>query len=443
VLFFPTRCFPPRIHPLLPTPKKLLVVDVAAFGWNLVSHLPEFRPAEAVWPAITCTAQASFRTGRLAGDHGVVANGLFFKDLRKVLFWEQSAALVEGARIWESFRARGGKVGLMFWQQSMGEAADLVVTPAPIHKHSGGMIQACYTQPASLEARLNEAIGRPFNLMNYWGPLANHKSSDWIVDAIVATMGMTDLAPDLLLTYIPHLDYDLQRHGPGSPQARKALDGLLGYLARLKAACERHGYDWIFVGDYAIEQVKRGAVFPNRALRDAGLFAVRNIRDMAYTDFFTSGAFAIADHQVAHVHCTDEARTRAAKEVLARLPGVAEVLDRPAMAARGHAHARAGELVLLAESGAWFAYPWFEKSEEPDYASHVDIHNKPGYDPCELFFGWPPMSVSRDTRKIHGAHGNAGPGYEIAWASSLALDPEPKTFLELSAATQRWMEGRP
>lgn len=419
--------------------KKLLVVDLAAFGWNLVSHLPEFRPAQAVWPAVTCTAQASFRTGTLAGQHGLVANGLFFKDLRKVLFWEQSAALVEGPRIWEEFRARGGTVGMMFWQQSMGEAVDLVVTPAPIHKHSGGMIQSCYTQPANLEARLNEVIGRPFNLMNYWGPLANHKSSDWIVEAIVATMGMPEFAPDLLLTYIPHLDYDLQRYGPGSEQARKALDVLLGYLTRLKAACQQHGYDWIFVGDYAIEAVRHGAVFPNRALRDAGLFSVREIRGMAYTDFFNSSAFAIADHQVAHVHCADAERTQAAREVLSRLPGVAEVLDRSAMEVRGHGHARAGELVLIAESGAWFAYPWFDRTEEPDYASHVDIHNKPGYDPCELFFGWPPMSVSRDTRKIRGAHGNVGAGYEIAWSSSLALDPAPASFLDLAQATQRWM----
>jgi predicted AlkP superfamily pyrophosphatase or phosphodiesterase len=72
-----------------------------------------------------------------------------------------------------------------------------------------------------------------------------------------------------LLTYIPHLDYDLQRYGPASDAARKALDVLLGYLTRLKAACDDFGYDWIFVGDYAMEAVQRGAVFPNRALREA------------------------------------------------------------------------------------------------------------------------------------------------------------------------------
>lgn len=371
----------------------------------------------------------------------MVGNGLFFRDLQKVLFWEQSTRLVDGRRIWENFRARGKRVGIMFWQQAMGEAADLVVTPAPIHKHSGGMIQDCYTQPAELQERLNEAIGRPFNLMNYWGPLANHKSTDWIVGATIATMRMQEFAPDLLLTYLPHLDYDLQRHGPESPQAAKALDLLLGYLTRLKAACEECGYEWLIFGDYAIEPVKRGAVFPNRHLREAGLFSVRDIRRMAYTDFFTSRAFAVVDHQVAHVFCRDDAAARDAKAALETLPGVAAVLDREAQRERSLAHPRGGDLALVAEDGAWFAYPWFDnKKEAPDYASHVDIHNKPGYDPCELFFGWPPGSVSFDTKKIRGSHGNIGSGFEIAWSSSLHFAAEPQSNLDLARETERWME---
>jgi predicted AlkP superfamily pyrophosphatase or phosphodiesterase len=422
--------------------KKLLVVDLAAFGWSLVSHLPEFRPAQTFFPAVTSVFQACFRTAAPVGAHGLIANGLFFKDLTKVLFWEQSAALVGGPRIWDTFRARGGTVGLMFWQQSMGETVNLVVTPAPIHKHSGGMIQSCYTQPTRLESYLTERIGRPFNLMNYWGPLANHKSSDWIVEAICAVMSSREFAPDLLLTYIPHLDYDLQRYGPGSEAARKALDILLGYLTRLKAACAEFGYDWLFVGDYAIEPVKRGALFPNRALREAGLFKVRDIRDRAYTDFFESRAFAVVDHQIANVYCRDAASAKAADEVLRRLPGVADVLDRNTQTARGLHHARSGDLLAVAENGAWFAYPWFEKGEAPDYASHVDIHNKPGYDPCELFFGWPPGSVSFDTRKIRGTHGNIGPGFEVGWSSSLDFAQPPVTTLDLAEATRAWMDPR-
>ncbi|HEV7402484.1 MAG TPA: nucleotide pyrophosphatase/phosphodiesterase family protein [Chthoniobacteraceae bacterium] len=427
----------------MPSPRpKLLVVDIAALGWSAVSHLPEFQPTQTVFPAVTCTVQASFRTAAAPQAHGMVGNGLFFRDLRKVLFWEQSASLVQGPRIWDDFRARGKKVGLMFWQQSMGEAVDLIATPAPIHKHSGGMIQDCYTQPPELQEHLREAIGRPFNLMNYWGPLANHRSSDWIVDATITTMGSPEFSPDLLLTYIPHLDYDLQRWGPNSDAAQRSLDLLLGYLTRLKAACADFGYNWLIFGDYAMEPVKRGAVFPNRRLREAGLFAHREIRGMAYTDFFTSRAFAVVDHQCAHVYCRDAESIAAARTALADLPGVAEVLDRAAQAGRGLAHANSGDLILVAETGAWFAYPWFsDKKEAPDYATHVDIHNKPGYDPCELFFGWPPGSVSMDTTKIHGSHGNIGAGYEIAWSTSLELAERPQSLLDLARATQNWMAG--
>ena len=422
--------------------KKLLVVQAAALGHDLVRDHAEFRPARSVFPALTSVFQASFRTGSLPGTHGLVANGLYFPDLTKVLFWEQSAALVEGARIWERFRARGGTVGLMFWQQSMGEAVDLIVTPAPIHKHSGGMIQSCYTRPGRLEAELAEKVGRRFNLMNYWGPLANHRSSDWIVDATVSVMGSQEHAPDLLCTYIPHLDYDLQRHGPVSPKARQAVDLFLGYFSRLKNACADFGYDWLVLGDYAIEPVRHGAIFPNRALREAGLFVTREIAGMDYTDFFSSRAFAVVDHQIAHVHCDDATSAIAAREVLLRVAGVAEVLDRDAQAARSLGHRRAGDLLAIAQPGAWFAYPWFDKKRAPDYASHVDIHNKPGYDPCELFFGWPPGSVSFDTAKIRGTHGNNGPGLEVAWSSSLEFAEESADVLSLAAEVKKWMELR-
>lgn len=421
----------------MPAPSKLLVVDIAALGWDLVKQLPEFRPAQTVFPAVTCTVQASFRTAAPPQEHGLVGNGLFFRNLGKVLFWEQSTRLVEGRRIWEEFRARGKRVGIMFWQQSMGEAADLVVTPAPIHKHSGGMIQDCYTQPPPLQAYLSEQIGRPFNLMNYWGPLANYKSTDWIVDATVAVMRSEEYAPDLLLTYLPHLDYDLQRDGPGSPSAQKALDLLLGYLARLKAVCAETGYDYVFFGDYAMEAASRSAVFPNRRLRERGLFTARDIRQMAYTDFHTCPAFAVVDHQCAHVYCRDAEAIATARAALTDLPGVAQVLAGAERAQVGLDHPNSGELVLVAEAGHWFAYPWFEKHEAPDYAGHVDIHNKPGYDPCELFFGWPPGSVSFNTDKIHGSHGNVGPGYEIAWSSSLPWEAE--SVLDLATRTREWM----
>ena len=420
--------------------RKLLIVDVAALGWNLVSHLPDFRAARPIFPAVTCPVQATFRTGQPTGNHGLVANGLFFEDLRKVLFWEQSARLVEGPRIWDNFRAAGGTVGLMFWQQALGENVDLVVSPWPVHKHSGGMIQSCHTQPVQLEEKLNERIGRPFNLMNYWGPLANHKSSDWIVEAICAVMEMPEFAPDALFTYIPHLDYDLQRYGPDSHEADKAVDVMLGYLERIKTSANAAGYDWLIFGDYAIEPVTKGAVFPNRKLREAGLFKTRDVRGMAYPDFYSSRAFAVSDHGVAHVYCRDGASAAEAETALTGFPGVAEILNRSEQSARGLAHRRSGDLILVADPGTWFAYPWFtDRKEAPDFAGHVDIHNKPGYDPCELFFGWPPGTVSFNTDKIRGTHASDRRGMEIAWATNLPGLDEASTHLDLSRAVQNWM----
>lgn len=425
----------------MPEKRKLLVVDTAALGWNLVSHLPAFKPAQAIFPAVTCPVQASFRTGQPTGAHGLVANGLFFSDLRKVLFWEQSSTLVEGPRIWEGFRAKGGTVGMMFWQQSLGENVDFLVSPWPVHRHSGGMIQSCHTQPAWLEDRLEERIGRKFSLFNYWGPFANHKSSDWIVDAICAAMEMPDVSPDLLLTYIPHLDYDLQRYGPDGAKADKSLELVLSYFNRLQAKATECGYDWLFFGDYAIEAATE-AVFPNRALREAGLFATRELKGMAYPDFYSSRAFAVSDHGVAHVYCRDAAAVEAARAVLSKMHGVAEVLDKEQQAARGLAHRRSGDLIIVAAEGIWFAYPWFtERKEAPDFATHVDIHNKPGYDPCELFLGWPPGAVSMDTRRIHGTHASNRPGMEIAWSSSLPFPDPPVTQLDLSKRVQQWMEA--
>ena len=425
--------------------RKLLVIDVAALGWNLVAQKPPpgftFQKASPVFPAVTCVAQACFRTATLPAQHGLVSNGLYVPELKKVLFWEQSAALVEGPRIWERLRARGGRVGMMFWQQSLGESVDLVLSPRPIHKHEGGMIQDCYAQPGPLYDRLCREVGKSFNLMHYWGPLASRKSSEWITAATCAVMAAPDLAPDLLFTYLPHLDYDLQRHGPDHRSADRARGVLYGLLNQLRTAAENAGYDWLVVGDYAIGAVDQPAVYPNRALREAGLFGTRSLKGMAYPDFFHSPAFAMVDHEVAHVYTRDEAAARRAREVLASLSGVERVLDRSAQREFGLDHRRSGDVVLLARNGAWFAYPWWtERREAPDFATHVDTHNKPGYDPCELFFGWPPISVSQNTARVGGTHGRADEDSAVAWATSLQPSITPRSYLDLATLVRDWCE---
>jgi predicted AlkP superfamily pyrophosphatase or phosphodiesterase len=420
---------------------KLLVVQVAALGWDLVKHLSGFRSAEAFFPAVTCSAQAGFRTASLPRDHGMVANGVRLPDLRKILFWEQSSALVHGERIWSRYRAGGRKAGMMFWQQSLGdEDLDLLLSPAPIHMHSGGMIQDCYAKPDGLAQRLAGQVGRPFNLMHYWGPLASRKSSAWITDATCALLRDDQLAPDLLFSYLPHLDYDLQRHGPGSPQALKALDFTLACIDRIKSEAQTRGYHWLFYGDYAIQPVS-GAVFPNRRLREAGLLHTRQIKRMLYADLFATPAFAMVDHQIAHVYTRDARIAAAAREALAGLPGIESILDREEQSVLGVDHPRSGDLLLIAQSGHWFAYPWWtEKRQTPDFATHVDIHNKPGYDPCELFFGWPPPSVSMNTDRIRGSHGR--PGDSVAWSTSLEFAAPPTSMLGVARFTKAWLDSQ-
>lgn len=426
---------------------KLLIVQVAGLGHQFLQDHGgtsfcglEFQPAESVFPAVTCSVQASFRTALQPSGHGMIANGLFDRRLRRPMFWEQSSALVEGARIWDEFRESGRTVGMLFWQQSLGESADIILSPAPIHKHHGGMIEDCYCKPAGLYSRLCSEIGRPLRLRNYWGPMASVRSSQWIAQATAQVIASKD-APDLCLTYLPALDYELQRVGPSHARSQTAFDALRAQLVFLVAAAEKNGYELLVFGDYAIADCDR-AVYPNRALADAGLLATRDVRGMLYPDFNTSRAFAMVDHEIAHVYVLDPTAMDETRAALSALDGVAEVMDSAAQVAAGIAHDHAGELVLVATEGKWLAYPWWRKSgEAPDYASHVDIHNKPGYDPCELFFGWPPGSVSTDTDRIGGAHGRIGSGSEVAWAST-CLDSRPDSIVDLAKAVGSWLSDR-
>lgn len=407
--------------------KKLLVIQVAGLGHafalrNGLATLAgmALQPMQSGFPAVTCTAQATLRTGLPVAEHGMVANGLFDEAFRKPRFWEQSATLVHGARIWEAFRARGGTVGMFFFQQSLGESVDCVLSPAPIHTHGGGLIMGCYAQPPTLESQFQRAAGRPFNLHHYWGPLASVKASTWIADALSRYVEDAQ-APDLIFSYLPGLDYDLQRFGPDHPKSLRALRTTQRDLEKLIAAARKNSYEVVVFGDYAITPVTRDPVYLNRALRAAGLLQVRMLKGMAYPDFYTSRAFAVVDHQVATIHCADAAACAAARSCLAALPGVAEVWAATERAARQLDHPHSGALMVVAEPGTWFAYPWWHaKAEAPDYACHVDIHNKPGFDPCELFFGRNPFHVSTDAARIKGTHGRVE---TTAFASTLGVTP--------------------
>jgi predicted AlkP superfamily pyrophosphatase or phosphodiesterase len=423
---------------------KILVIQVAALGHDfLTSHGSlgglSFAPMDSVFPAVTCTAQASFRTADSPAAHGMVGNGFFSREFGRPYFWEQSASLVSGPRIWDGFRAAGRTVGQLFWQQSLGADCDVLLSPAPIHKHHGGMIQDCYARPEGLYRELAEAVGRKFSLMHYWGPFASGKSTAWIAEATIQVLRRA--APDLLLTYLPHLDYELQKSGPDSERSARAYSVLRDQLEKILSTARDVGYRVLVFGDYAITEVSR-PVHPNRALRESGLMAVRDVRGMHYPDLPGSRAFSVVDHQVAHVIVRDEDARACARDVLEALPGVERVLGTEGKRELGLDHPRAGDLVLVAEPGAWFAYPWWtEKRRAPDYASHVDIHNKPGYDPCELFLQlWPPMSVPDDPARIRGSHGRIGDEAKATFASDLDFESSPATLIDLAGEVRNILQ---
>ena len=402
-----------------------MVLSVAGLSWSLsqseaasaIRSLGGRHPMMPSFPAVTCSVQATLTTGAEPTRHGIIANGLFDRDYRRVGFWEQSGGLVQAPKIWEIAKQRNPEFvsAVLFWQNSIGASADVVITPAPIHRAHGGMISSCYARPAGLYEDLAGKLG-PFDLMSYWGPMASIKSSRWIASA--AKEVFQRFSPNLLLVYLPQLDYPLQKHGPGSPALREDIRQIDELVAEIKDWAEAGDAELVLLSEYGMTEVS-GAVMPNRVLREAGLLEVREVEGMEFLDLHASRAFAMTDHQVAHIYARPEA-VGAARDALAAADGVETVLGPEEKAEAGVDHPRAGELVAVSRPDRWFAYYWWHDADRaPDFARTVDIHRKPGYDPCELFVDPATRSISMDTSLVKGSHGRApdGPGRMAFFAS--------------------------
>ena len=341
-------------------------------------------PMGGVLPAVTCTAQSTILTGTRPRDHGVVGNGWYFRDLSEIWLWRQSNRLVAGEKVWEAARRRlpGLTCAKLFWWYNMYSSADWSVTPRPMYPADGRKIPGIYTQPHHLNHEIERELG-PFPLFHFWGPTADIVSSKWIAEC--ARLVLERKHPALTLVYLPHLDYDHQRHGPDDPRSRAALRAVDALVGDLAGHARRLGAEVLVVSEYGIRPVRR-PVDINRALRRAGLLAVQETLGWELLDAGASRAFAVADHQVAHVYVRDPEHLGRARAVLEGLDGVAEILDENGKQAVGLDHPRSGELVAVAAPDAWFTYYyWLDDARAPDFAPTVDIHRKPGYDPAELF----------------------------------------------------------
>jgi predicted AlkP superfamily pyrophosphatase or phosphodiesterase len=343
-----------------------------------------FRPLTTITPAVTCPVQATFLTGLLPSGHGAVANGWLYRDLMEVWLWRQSNRLLSGARVWEDAKTRDPSFTCanLFWWFAMASGADFTVTPRPIYKADGRKVPDCYSAPPEIRDELNARLGL-FPLFEFWGPATSIRSTQWIADAARHVMRSRD--PTLTLVYLPHLDYGLQRHGPDSAAVAKDLAEIDAVAGSLIEEAEALGRRVVILSEYGIVPVSR-PVHINRGLREAGLLAVRVEDGGELLDIPQSRAFAVADHQIAHVYVAEPALVPEVKRLLERLDGVDQVLDEEGKRAIGLDHARSGELVAVAKPDAWFTYYyWLDDARAPDFARTVEIHRKPGYDPVELF----------------------------------------------------------
>ncbi len=374
--------------------QKTVVIDIVGLSESILGkHTPfldgyiagknkaKIKPP---FPAVTTTSQSVYLTGKYPSSHGIVGNGWYDAVDSEVKFWKQSNKLVGDEKIWDAAKRKDSKFTCanLFWWYNMYSSVDYSVTPRPQYHSDGVKMPDCYSHPADLRDELQEAFGT-FPLFNFWGPNANIKSTNWIADASI----YVDKKYDATLTfiYLPHLDYCLQKFGVDFDRIKGDLQEIDGVVERLIAHFESRGAKVIILSEYGINDVSR-PVHLNRILRNAGYLALREEQGLELLDAGASRAFAVSDHQIAHVYCPDQSVIETVKTMLAQKPGVAKVLSGEELAAYHIDHPRAGDLVLIADSDAWFTYYyWVDDKKAPDFARCVDIFKKPGYDPVEMF----------------------------------------------------------
>jgi len=372
---------------------RTLVLNVVGMTPALLPHAPNLaalakqgavRPLRTVTPAVTTTVQSTFVTGTLPRDHGIVGNGWYFRDLSEIWLWRQSNRLVGGEKLWDAARRRDPSFtcAKLFWWYNMYSSADIAVTPRPMYPADGRKLPDIHTHPAELRDELQQALGQ-FPLFRFWGPAADIVSSRWIGQSALHVLEKNQ--PTLTLVYLPHLDYNLQRLGPNHPRIAQDVAKVDQVCGELIQSAQRAGMHVVALSEYGITEVSK-PVHINRALRQAGWLRVRNELGRDQLDAGASDAFALADHQVAHVYIARPELVDKVADLLRALPGVERVLDEKGKREVGLDHPRSGELVAISRADSWFTYYHFlDDAQAPDYARTVDIHRKPGYDPVELF----------------------------------------------------------
>ena len=418
---------------------KTVVIDIVGLSSSLIGEYTPFlkkyiesnalTTINPMLPAVTTSVQSTYVTGKLPDEHGIVGNGWYDRMDCEVKFWKQSNKLVLGEKIWERAKKQDPRFTFanMFWWYNMYSTADYAVTPRPNYLADGRKLPDCYSVPAELRDELQQQLGQ-FPLFQFWGPGANIKSTQWIADASVYTDKKYD--PTLTLIYLPHLDYCLQKFGQDFSKIKNELGEIDNVVKGLVSHYSSVNAKIILLSEYGITNVDN-PVSVNRVLREHGLLQIRVERGLELLDAGASGAFAVADHQIAHIYINDPTQASKVRDIVEKIPGVELVLNRDEQRRYGINHERAGDLVLMADEKSWFTYYfWLDDAKAPDYARAVDIHKKPGYDPVEMFmtsklragykllrkkagFRYVMDVIPLDASLVKGSHGRTGTAKEF------------------------------
>lgn len=373
---------------------RLAVINLVGLSRSLLGeHMPgvtsfaekhglqTYAPA---FPAVTCTAQSSIVTGTSPAQHGVVANGWYDRENAEVRFWKQSNHIVKGEKLWDRLRREipGFTCAKLFWWYNMHSSVDFAITPRPIYPADGRKIFDVHTQPMKMRDEIKKDLG-PFPFQAFWGPAAGIASSEWI--AASAKWVEEKHSPTLSLVYLPHLDYPLQKDGPLATSIPGELRNIDKLVTDLVSYYESRSIRVLILSEYGISAVTR-PIHLNHLFREKGWIQVKDELGLETLDCGASRAFAIADHQIAHIYINDASIRDEVRDLLGKTPGVDEVRSPEELWGKGIASKRGGDFVAISTADAWFTYYfWKDDTLAPDYARTIDIHRKPGYDPCELF----------------------------------------------------------
>lgn len=418
--------------------QKTVVINIVGLSSSLIGeHTPFLKAYSAkrhlktitpLLPAVTTAVQSTYLTGKWPSEHGIVGNGWYDREDCEIKFWKQSNKLVQAESIWDKGKRANPEFtcSQFFWWYNMYSSADFAATPRPNYLADGRKIPDFYSHPAELRDYLQDKLGQ-FPLFHFWGPGADIKSSQWIADAAILTDQQND--PTLSLIYLPHLDYCQQKFGPNLSKIKKELNEIDQLASELVHYYEQKNAKVIILSEYGIAPVNN-PIHINRVFREAGLLQIRIERGLELLDAGASKAFAVADHQIAHIYINDPSVTEQVEQLLRNMPGIDLVLDRAEQKEYHIDHERSGEFVIMANKDSWFTYYfWLDDAKAPDYARVVDIHKKPGYDPVEMFmtskiragykllrkklgFRYVLDVIPLDATLVKGSHGSIGIGPE-------------------------------